>query len=115
VQAEVQTAKARMREEAENAEPIADVDDDEAVLFREDSSIVARQRSASGHEGTAMNEHQHGCTIARRMTGPDVQMETILALLDIIGSHHHIEARWILRGNRSGREGVANTGPSRRR
>ena len=69
----------RVRKEPEDAQPVVDRDDDDA-LARERVAIVPRLAAGARLEPAAVDPHHHRQPIARRRRrGPDVQIEAVLA------------------------------------
>ena len=83
-----------MREEAEDAEPVAHRDDDDAAL-RHALAVVARLRAIAGDEAAAVVVDEHRQTRARPRVGrrPDVEIEAVLAHAGVAEHHVAVDAR----------------------
>src|SRR5450432_1847885 len=68
-----------MREESEDAEPVVDGDDDDALLG-EIFAVVSGRRAGSTRVSAAVNPDHHWTPLfSRRRGSPDVQVEAVLA------------------------------------
>ena len=68
----------RMREEAERADAVVHVDDDDAPLG-EPSAVVDRHVTGAAAEAAAVDPHEHGPALALARRRPDVEVQAVLA------------------------------------
>src|SRR5215831_14569350 len=83
-----------MREETEDAKPVADRDGDDAAR-RHALAVIPELRAVSRHEATTIEVHEHGQSGVRACAGrsPDVEIEAILAYAGVAEHHVGVDAR----------------------